>query len=161
MAAMCLVHLEEESTEREEEDETKDPDGINGVTEEFMVHLAWAVKDTQVEEKCCYHCGSPKHFIHDCPLVRASKENMQLNHKEEMAWEEGSLDPSDENDNTKEPPRGGSQGVILPKQTHFLNLDPFQHWYRVKNVAKVKIMGKAARLSWTMVHKSIPSHLIK
>ena len=49
MAAMHLAHLEEESTEREEEEVTKDPDGIDGVMEEFMVHLAWAVKYTQVE----------------------------------------------------------------------------------------------------------------
>ena len=74
-ATICLAHLEEESMEREEEDETKDPDGIDGVTEEIMVCLTWAVKDAQVE-KCCYHCSSTKHFIHACLLVRASKENM-------------------------------------------------------------------------------------
>ena len=56
MAPMCLVHLEEESTKRDEEMEIKDPEGIDGVTEEFMVCLAWAVKDAQVEEKHCYHC---------------------------------------------------------------------------------------------------------
>ena len=93
MATMCLAHLEEESIEREEEDETKDPDGINGVTEEFMVHLAWAMKDAQVEEKLCYHCSSPKHFIQDCPLVRASKENMQLNCKEGTASRKGAWTP--------------------------------------------------------------------
>ena len=93
MATMHLAHLEEESTEREEEDKTKDPDSINGVTEEFMVHLAQAVKDAQVEEKCCYHCSSPKHFICDCPLVRASKENMQLNHKEGTASRKGAQTP--------------------------------------------------------------------
>ena len=50
--------LEEESPKRGEEEEIEDPDGINGVTEEFMVHLAQTVKDAQVEEKCCYHCSS-------------------------------------------------------------------------------------------------------
>ena len=86
---MCLVHLEEEDTEREEEDKTEDHDGIDGVMEEFVVHLAWAMKDTQAEEKHCYHCSSPKHFIHDCPQVRASKENMQLNCKEGTALRKG------------------------------------------------------------------------
>ena len=81
MATMHLVHLEEESTKRQEGDKTRDPDGINRVTEEFMVCLACAVKDAQVEEKCYYHCSSPEHFICDCPLVRASKENTQLNCK--------------------------------------------------------------------------------
>ena len=102
-AAMCLVHLEEGSTEREKKDETKDPDGIDRVTEEFMVHLVWAMKDAQVEEKCCYHCNSPEHFIWDCPLMRASKENMQLNCKEGTALRKGTWDPSDENKNVQEP----------------------------------------------------------
>ena len=84
-AVVCLVHLEEESAKRDEEVEIEDPDSINGVTEEFMVHLAQAMQDTQVEEKHCYHCSSPEHFIHDCPLVRASRENTQLKHKEGMA----------------------------------------------------------------------------
>ena len=92
-AAICLAHLEEESTKREEEEETEDPDGIDGVTEKFMVHLAWAMKDAQVEEKHCYHCSSPKHFINDCLLVRASKENTQLNCKEGMASRKGAQAP--------------------------------------------------------------------
>ena len=48
MAVVHLAHLEEESTKREEEEEIEDPDGIDGVTQEFMVCLAWAVKDAQV-----------------------------------------------------------------------------------------------------------------
>ena len=51
MATMHLAHLEEEVLKREEEDEPKDPDGIDGVMEGFMVHLAQAMKDTKVEEK--------------------------------------------------------------------------------------------------------------
>ena len=93
MATVHLAHLEEESSKREEEEEIKDPDGINGVTEEFMVHLAWAMGDAQVEEKCCHHCSSPEHFICDCPLVRASRENMQLNHEEGMASRKGAKIP--------------------------------------------------------------------
>ena len=30
-----------------------------------------------------------------------------------------------------------------PLQTPFLNLDPFQHWYGIENVAKVKIHGES------------------
>ena len=45
MATVCLAHLEEESAKRDEDVESKDPDGIDGVTEEFMVCLATAVKD--------------------------------------------------------------------------------------------------------------------
>ena len=93
MATVCLAHLEEESTKRDEEVESKDPDSIDGVMEEFMVHLARAVKDTQVEEKCCYHCSSPEHFICDCPQVRALRENTQLNHKEGMTSKKGVWTP--------------------------------------------------------------------
>ena len=53
---MQLVHLEEEAG-RDEDKESNDPNGIEGVTEEFMVCLARAVKDAQME-KCCYHCRS-------------------------------------------------------------------------------------------------------
>ena len=145
MAAMGLAHLEEESTERDKEEEIEDLDGINGVTEELMVHLAQAMRDAQVEEKCCYHCSSPEHFIHDCLLVRASRENTQLNCHGWDGVEEGSLDLSGEDDNAEEPPGGGSQGITQPEQTPFLNPDPFQHWHRVKNVAKVKINGESCK----------------
>ena len=89
MLTMHLAHLEEESARKDEEVESKDPGSINGVTEEFMVHLVKVMKDAQVEEKCCYHCSSPEHFICNCPLVRALRENMQLNHKEGMASKKG------------------------------------------------------------------------
>ena len=103
MATVCLVHLEEESTERDEVVEIKDPDSINRVTEEFMVHLTWAVKDAQVEKKCCYHCSSPEHFICNCPLVRASREDMQLNWKEGMASRKGAWTPQMKTTTPKNP----------------------------------------------------------
>ena len=92
-ATMCLAHLEEESTEREKEVESEEPDSINRVMEEFMVQLARAMKDAQVEKKCCYHCSRPEHFICDCPLVRASRDHMQLNHKEGTASKKGAQTP--------------------------------------------------------------------
>ena len=93
MAAVHLAHLEEESAERDEDMEIEDPDGIGGVMKEFMVHLAWAMKDAQVEEKHCYYCSSPEHFICDCPLVRASRKNMQLNCREGTASRKGAQTP--------------------------------------------------------------------
>ena len=50
--AVQIAHLEEEGTNKEEGTENKDPNGIKGVTEEFIVHLARAVKDAQQEKKC-------------------------------------------------------------------------------------------------------------
>ena len=54
-----------------------------------MVHLVRAMKDTQMEERHCYHCSSLEHFICDCPLVKALGANMHLNCKEGMAPKKG------------------------------------------------------------------------
>ena len=75
MPAVHLVHLEEEDTRSDKDKESDDPGGIEGGTKEFMVHLARAVKDAQVEEKHSYHCSSPEHFICNCLLVKTSREN--------------------------------------------------------------------------------------
>ena len=92
--AMHLAHLEEEDTGRGEDKGSDDPNGIDGVTEEFMVHLVRAVKDTQMEEKHCYHCSSPEHFICNCLLMKTLRENTQLNGKEGMALKKGAWTPS-------------------------------------------------------------------
>ena len=57
--AVHLAHLEEEDTGDDEDQESDNLGRIEGVTEEFMVYLARAVKDAQADEKCCYHCSSP------------------------------------------------------------------------------------------------------
>ena len=43
MPAVHLAHLEEESTEKDEEVNSEDPDVIECITEEFMVHLTRAM----------------------------------------------------------------------------------------------------------------------
>ena len=72
--AVWLVHLDEEDADDGEDPESNDPDGIEGVTEDFMVWLARAVKDAQMDEKCCYHCSSPEHFICNCLLMKAARD---------------------------------------------------------------------------------------
>ena len=76
-----LVQLEEEDAGDGEEQESDDSDGIKGVTEEFMVQLARVVKDAQMDEKHCYHCSSPEHFIRNCPLMKTARDKKQLNGK--------------------------------------------------------------------------------
>ena len=76
---MWVAHLEEGSTDKEEGAKSEDPDGIKGVTKEFIVCLAQAVNEGQQKEKCCYHCSSPGHFICNCPLVKASRTDPHLN----------------------------------------------------------------------------------
>ena len=82
--AIQLVQLEEEDADDGGEQESDDADGIEGVTEEFMVWLARVVKDAQMDEKHCYHCSSPEHFIRNCPPMKTTRDK-QLNGKEGMA----------------------------------------------------------------------------
>ena len=87
-SSMWVVNLEEESADKEEYINGNDPDGIRGLTEEFIICLTRAVKDAQQTEKCCYHCGSPDHFICDCPLLAGAQADQPLNWREGMkgAW---------------------------------------------------------------------------
>ena len=77
--AVQVVHLEEDSDDKEEGAESEDPDENKGMTEEFIVHLARAVKEAQQAEKHCYHCSSLEHFFYDCPLVKTSRSDLHLN----------------------------------------------------------------------------------
>ena len=67
---ICVAQLEEEDADDGKGPESDDPNGLKGVMEEFMVRLARVVKDAQTDEKHCYHCSSPEHFIHNCPLMK-------------------------------------------------------------------------------------------
>ena len=87
--AVQLAHLEEEAADNEEGAESEDPDGLDGMTEEFMVCITRDVKDAQQGEKCCYHCSSLDHFIRDCPLVKLARKEPNLNFKEGMAPKKG------------------------------------------------------------------------
>ena len=80
-----MAHLEEKSANEEEGVNGGDPEGIEGMTEEFIVCLARAVKDTQQMEKHCYHCDSPDHFIHNCTHLAGTKADAPLN------WKEGTV----------------------------------------------------------------------
>ena len=80
--AIPLAQLED--ADNGEDPESDDPDGIEGVIEEFMVQLARVVKDAQTDEKCCYHCSSLEHFIRNCLLMKTARDKKQLNGKEGM-----------------------------------------------------------------------------
>ena len=90
--AIRLAQLEEDA-DNGEDPESDDPDGIEEVMEEFMVWLARVVKDTQTDEKHCYHCSSPEHFIHNCLLMKTARDKKQLNRKEGTAMMKGAWTP--------------------------------------------------------------------
>ena len=91
--AVQLAHLEEETADDEEGTDSEDPDGLDGMAKEFMVCLARAAKHAQQDEKCCYHCSSPDHFIRDCPLVKSARKELNLNCKEGTAPKKGAWTP--------------------------------------------------------------------
>ena len=91
--AVRLAQLEEEDADKGKDQGSDDPDGIKGVTKEFMVRLARAVKDAQAGEKHCYHCNSPEHFICNCPLMKTTRDKKQLNSKEGMVMVKGAWTP--------------------------------------------------------------------
>ena len=88
-----LAQLEEEDTDNGEDLESDDLNGIEGVTEEFMVQLARAVKDAQMDEKHYYHCSSPEHFICNCLLMKTPRDKKQLNGKEGTLTLKGAQTP--------------------------------------------------------------------
>ena len=101
-----MVHLEEEGSGEEAGTEGKDTGGIDGMIEEFIVCLARAVKEAQQDEKHCYHCSSPEHFICKCLLVKASRSATHLNQKEGTALEKEVQTPEVKATKPKAPPEG-------------------------------------------------------
>ena len=91
--AICLAQLEEEDADGGEDLENDEPGGTKEVTEEFMIWLAIVVKDTQMDNKHCYHCSSPEHFIHNCLLMKIARDKKQLNGKEGMVVIKGAWAP--------------------------------------------------------------------
>ena len=90
---ICLAQLEEEDADNGNDPESDDPKGFKGVMEEFMVRLTRMVKDAQVDEKHCYHCSSPEHFICNCPLMKTARYKKQLNRKEGRVMVKGTCAP--------------------------------------------------------------------
>ena len=76
--------------------------------------------------------------------LKRPPEKRKLNQKKGGdSINKGSLDPSDNDKHHEEPPNRSSQGIKATLQTPFLNLDPFQQWYGIENVAKVRINGES------------------
>ena len=98
-----LAQLEEEDADDGEELESANPDRIERVTEEFMVQLARAVKDAQKDERHCYHCSSPEHFIRNCPFMKTARDKKQVNGKEGMVMAKAAQTPPNAANAVKSP----------------------------------------------------------
>ena len=119
------MHLEEEDSGEQVGTKSEDLDGINGVTEKFIVHLARVVKEAQQDEKHCYHCSSMDHFY----LQVSAGEDIQVSYpfkpKKGDGAREGSLDLSSQGNQAKGAPGGDTQGIGHHTQTPLLNANPF------------------------------------
>ena len=82
----------------------KDPNGIEGVTGEFIVCLARVAKETQKDKNQCYYWSSMDHFICECPLVKASRSATHLNWMEGITPEKGAQIPQIKATKPKVPP---------------------------------------------------------
>ena len=56
---------------------------------------------------------------------------------------EGSLGPLGKGDHTEGAPRWDAQGIKCCMQTPFLDPDPFNQWYGIENVARVRVNGES------------------
>ena len=101
--ALRLAQLDEEDADDGKDPESDNLDGIEGVTEDFMVQLARAVKDALMDEKCCYHCSSPEHFIRNCLLMKTARDKKQLNGKEGTTTMKGVWTPPKATSTIKSP----------------------------------------------------------
>ena len=101
--AVHLAQLEEEDPDDSNNPQSDDPNGLEGVMEEFMVWLTRVVKDAQTDEKHCYHCSSPEHLICNCLLMKTSRDKKQLSGKEGMAMVKGAWAPLATANATKSP----------------------------------------------------------
>ena len=135
---MHLANLEQEGARKDKDEGSNDPNRINGVIEEFMVHLARAIKDAKQRRSAAITVVAQNIFTCNCPLMKTLK-------KTAVKWQggdgikEGSLDPSNNSYHTKEPPERGFQSIKPPQQTPFLNPNPFQCWHGVQNIDRVRI----------------------
>ena len=46
-----------------------------------------------MDERHCYHCSSPEHFIRNCLLMKTARDKKQLNGKEGMVTVKGVWTP--------------------------------------------------------------------
>ena len=128
--AICLAQLEEEDASDSEDPGSEDPDGIEGVTEEFMVWLARAVKDAQTDKRHCYHCSSFEHFIHNCLLMKSTRDKKPLNGKEGMVMAKGAWTPPKATNAIKSPKRSLKRHRVMLTDS-LLESGPFPTmvWY--------------------------------
>ena len=122
--SIWLAHLEEESTNKGECIDSEDWEGIEGITKEFIVCLARAVKGHSNRRSGCNYCSSLDHFICNCLLVAAARTDSHLNQKEGMAPKKGAWAPQIKVTLPKVPQDGTPQGIKHSNTDSLLESQP-------------------------------------
>ena len=150
------------SANKEEGTESKDPNGIEGITKEFIVHLARAVKDAQQEENIVTTVAAQSTLSEIVHWWRHLESDLHFNQNEGIVPKKGDLGPSRKGDYTEGTPRWDTQGLKHHTQTPFLNPDPFNWWYGIENVARVKVNGESCMAlldNGTQINTIMPGYI--
>ena len=73
------------------------------------------------------------------PIGEGIQDGLTFKPKGGDSAKEGILDPSGKGDHTEGTPRQDAQGIKGHMQTPFLNPNPFNWWYGIENVARVRV----------------------
>ena len=114
-------------------------------------------RDAQQMEKHCYHWQPrPLH-----PQLPTAGRNKILTFKlGRRRWYQGRrLSPSRKGSCAKGPPEWDAQGIKCQMQTPFLNPDPFNQWYRIENVAMVKVNGESCMDNGVQINTIMPGYV--
>ena len=100
------------------------------------------MKDAQQDEK---HLSlqQPGSFHQGLSIGEIGQKGTECKLQRGDGTKEGSLDPSRKDDSAKGAPGWDTQGIVHCTQTPFLNPNPFQRWYGVKNMTRVRVNGKS------------------
>ena len=129
---LCVVHLEEEGSNKEGGTETEDHNGIEGVTEEFILHLT-SRRRNAATIAAVWNILSVMH------IDKGIQNSHPFKPKGGDSAREGSPDSSSQNSQAKGTPGGDTQGIGHCIQTPFFNPYPFHQWYGIGNVTQVRI----------------------
>ena len=81
----------------------------------------------------------PRLFHQGLSLGEISQKGTKFKLQRGGGTKKGSQNPSRKGDSAKGTPGWDDQGIGCCKQTPFLNPNPYQQWYRVKNMATVRV----------------------
>ena len=156
-----------------------------GVTIMYQLCYQWFSPSTMAWQRNSWYASPELWRMHSRKRNVASTAAAQIISSEIVHWwnqperkqfkpqrgdgiKEGSPDPSRKGDSAKGIPGSDAQGIGHHTQTPFLNPNPFQEWYRVKNIARVMVnrescmalLGNGAQIN-TIMPSFVKTHSLE